>query len=319
MTAADLAAVVAARQPPRPGRADTGRIHPATRTFQALRIAVNRELEVLGAGLAGRSPLCDRAAAWRSSATTRCEDRIVKRFIARESRDCVEDPLPPVCTCGHRAQLQPIAQARHHADRRRDRSQPPRTQRPAARGRKARAAASQATKQRRHRMSRGRPRHQASRRRMYSSRQRELRERRTSVVEEEQLLAERPRRRHRDRGGTRLRVTDLVGRSPSRPRQRSLTYRRWPSLEPARSPASASSAAPGRRARPRPRPAQSPRPARLRPRRECAALGLPGRRSPPRGARALLPRPSRATWPRPATRSTACRARSASSAASSSS
>jgi 16S rRNA (cytosine1402-N4)-methyltransferase len=33
------------------------------------------------------------------------EDRIVKRFIARESRDCVEDPLPPVCTCGHRAQL----------------------------------------------------------------------------------------------------------------------------------------------------------------------------------------------------------------------
>ena len=36
------------------------------------------------------------------------EDRIVKRFMARESRDCVEDPLPPVCTCGHVAQLRPI-------------------------------------------------------------------------------------------------------------------------------------------------------------------------------------------------------------------
>jgi 16S rRNA (cytosine1402-N4)-methyltransferase len=33
----------------------------------------------------------------------------VKRFIARESRDCVEEPLPPVCTCGHRAQLRPIS------------------------------------------------------------------------------------------------------------------------------------------------------------------------------------------------------------------
>jgi len=37
------------------------------------------------------------------------EDRIVKRFMARESRDCVEDPLPPVCTCGHRAQLRLLA------------------------------------------------------------------------------------------------------------------------------------------------------------------------------------------------------------------
>jgi len=36
------------------------------------------------------------------------EDRIVKRFVARESRDCIEDPLPPVCTCGHRAQLRAV-------------------------------------------------------------------------------------------------------------------------------------------------------------------------------------------------------------------
>jgi 16S rRNA (cytosine1402-N4)-methyltransferase len=37
------------------------------------------------------------------------EDRIVKRFMARESRDCVEDPPPPICTCGHRAQLRVLA------------------------------------------------------------------------------------------------------------------------------------------------------------------------------------------------------------------
>jgi 16S rRNA (cytosine1402-N4)-methyltransferase len=36
------------------------------------------------------------------------EDRIVKRFIARESRDCLEDPLPPVCTCGHLAQVRAV-------------------------------------------------------------------------------------------------------------------------------------------------------------------------------------------------------------------
>jgi 16S rRNA (cytosine1402-N4)-methyltransferase len=36
------------------------------------------------------------------------EDRIVKRFVVRESRDCIEEPLPPVCTCGHRAQLRAV-------------------------------------------------------------------------------------------------------------------------------------------------------------------------------------------------------------------
>ena len=55
VTAADLASVVAHASPSRPGRADAGRIHPATRTFQALRIAVNRELEVLRLVAAGQS------------------------------------------------------------------------------------------------------------------------------------------------------------------------------------------------------------------------------------------------------------------------
>jgi 16S rRNA (cytosine1402-N4)-methyltransferase len=103
VTAADLAAVVAAASPAR--GADAGRIHPATRTFQALRIAVNRELEVLGSGLAGGLAALRPGGRMAVISYHSGEDRIVKRFMARESRDCVEDPMPPVCTCGHRAQL----------------------------------------------------------------------------------------------------------------------------------------------------------------------------------------------------------------------
>jgi 16S rRNA (cytosine1402-N4)-methyltransferase len=103
VSAADLAEVVARAAPGR--GADAGRIHPATRTFQALRIAVNRELEVLGAGLAGALAALRPGGRMAVISYHSGEDRIVKRFMARESRDCVEEPPPPVCTCGHRARL----------------------------------------------------------------------------------------------------------------------------------------------------------------------------------------------------------------------
>ncbi|MGH2455519.1 MAG: 16S rRNA (cytosine(1402)-N(4))-methyltransferase RsmH [Candidatus Limnocylindria bacterium] len=107
VSAADLAAVVARAAPAR--GADAGRLHPATRTFQALRIAVNRELEVLSAGLSGALAALRPGGRLAVISYHSGEDRIVKRFMARESRDCVEEPLPPVCTCGHRAQLRVLA------------------------------------------------------------------------------------------------------------------------------------------------------------------------------------------------------------------
>jgi 16S rRNA (cytosine1402-N4)-methyltransferase len=108
MTSAELAALVASVAPPRRGGADAGRIHPATRTFQALRVAVNREVEVLSTGLAGALAAMRPGGRVAVISYHSIEDRIVKRFIARESRDCIEDPLPPVCTCGHRAQLRAV-------------------------------------------------------------------------------------------------------------------------------------------------------------------------------------------------------------------
>jgi 16S rRNA (cytosine1402-N4)-methyltransferase len=107
VTAADLAAVVAEAVPAR--GADSGRIHPATRTFQALRIAVNHELEALEAGLAAALEVLRPGGRLAVISYHSLEDRIVKRFMAREARDCLEVPLPPVCTCGHVAQLRPIS------------------------------------------------------------------------------------------------------------------------------------------------------------------------------------------------------------------
>src|SRR5205807_8968162 len=116
-----LAELVAAGVPYRPGS-----IHPATRTFQALRIAVNHELEQLEAVLpqivdvlatsAAVPPLgdekgrsCDEGgqSAGRMAiiAFHSLEDRIVKEFMRREATDCLCPPQVPVCVCGHKARL----------------------------------------------------------------------------------------------------------------------------------------------------------------------------------------------------------------------
>lgn len=98
-TTDELAAVIERAMPGR------GRIHPATKTFQALRIAVNRELEHLQSALEQAVRVLGNEGRLVVISYHSLEDRIVKNFMRREAIACICPPGLPQCVCHHQPRL----------------------------------------------------------------------------------------------------------------------------------------------------------------------------------------------------------------------
>ncbi|MBI5374073.1 MAG: 16S rRNA (cytosine(1402)-N(4))-methyltransferase RsmH [Candidatus Schekmanbacteria bacterium] len=84
------------------------RIHPATKTFQALRIAVNSELENLKQGLKAACSMLRKGGRICIISYHSLEDRIVKKFIAQEEKGCICPPEFIKCVCGKEQTLKRI-------------------------------------------------------------------------------------------------------------------------------------------------------------------------------------------------------------------
>jgi 16S rRNA (cytosine1402-N4)-methyltransferase len=105
---ADLAAVIADAVPAAARRSG----HPARKTFQALRIATNAELDALSAGLEAAVDLLRPGGRLCVISYHSLEDRIVKRRIAAGAAECVCPPGLPVCVCARSPELRDLGRVR---------------------------------------------------------------------------------------------------------------------------------------------------------------------------------------------------------------
>jgi len=104
-TTGKLVEVIKQAAPPASRRRFSSKIHPATKIFQALRLAVNQELENLHAVMPQAINLLKPGGKLIVISYHSLEDRIVKQYFKQESKDCLCPPTSPICRCGHIASL----------------------------------------------------------------------------------------------------------------------------------------------------------------------------------------------------------------------